>query len=299
MVRTFGRRSGGASGEVLAEGTVTLSGGTGGPISTGASGGEIDVQLDPSNDGQNGQVIDLTYSVQWNNSSGEHEVFIEEDDTSVGNPTVGYRIVGYGVSDLNPTPSTGPTVTTVDDFNDGTADGYSGADGFQVTTTNALEGTHSLTCTDEFGRFSADSHTTTRDGREYLVRVNAQDEGERPGFLVNAQASGSAALNDCYWANFRPDWDQCNLVLRENNSNSATLSSASVSQGLEYGTEYQVGVVLNADSVSVNVYDADGNQIGDGQVASDTTHTGGTYAFYQGTDGTQVGSLWDDVRYRV
>lgn len=77
----------------VAEGTVTLSGSSA-TVSTGvtAAGAKLDAYLDPSGGGANTATVDVSHSIQWNNSAGEYELVIEENTTSVGNPDVGYTV---------------------------------------------------------------------------------------------------------------------------------------------------------------------------------------------------------------
>lgn len=77
---------------IVAEGTVTLSSGTG-SISTGVE-IPVDVYLDPSNRGANGVNIDVSYTVLYDSAVPENTVVINEETTAVGNPTIAYTIIG-------------------------------------------------------------------------------------------------------------------------------------------------------------------------------------------------------------
>lgn len=73
-------------------GTVTLSGGQG-TVSTGVE-HAVYPALDPSNAGGNASDIDVVASVRYDSANNENVVEITEDSTAVGNPTVGYTILG-------------------------------------------------------------------------------------------------------------------------------------------------------------------------------------------------------------
>lgn len=67
----------------LANGIATISTGVTEPVS---------VYLDPSNGGAASANIDVVASARYDSTAGEILVEIEEDSTTVGNPTVGYKI---------------------------------------------------------------------------------------------------------------------------------------------------------------------------------------------------------------
>jgi hypothetical protein len=74
-------------------GTVTLSDGSA-VVETGITdaGRHLDVYLDPTGDGTNRSSVSVSSTVEWNDSRGEYCVRIREDETDVGDPTIGYRI---------------------------------------------------------------------------------------------------------------------------------------------------------------------------------------------------------------
>lgn len=80
---------------IIAAGTATLAGGTA-TVSTGVTttGTHIDVSLDPSGGGVNTADVKAVARAYWDNTAGEYKVEILEDGTSVGNPDIGYVIVG-------------------------------------------------------------------------------------------------------------------------------------------------------------------------------------------------------------
>jgi len=81
--------------DTVATGTATLSSGAA-TISTGVTttGTHLDVYLDPSGGGTNSADVKASARAFWDDNAGEYKVEILEDGTSVGNPDIGYRVVG-------------------------------------------------------------------------------------------------------------------------------------------------------------------------------------------------------------
>jgi len=78
---------------VQASGEVTLSEGSA-VVPTGVTdaGRHLNVHLDPAAGNPTGPSTCVSSALRWDEAAGEYQVRISEDDTDVGNPTVGYKI---------------------------------------------------------------------------------------------------------------------------------------------------------------------------------------------------------------
>lgn len=179
-------------------------------------------------------------------------------------------------------------VTVLESFEDGEWPGeWADEVEYYQLTTDAITGSYSLECTDDYRQVAHTGVTTTRDAT-YACRTVVSQSGAQTWLLTNCQDL-PGALRNSYAARLGPDIDALELIRRVDGS-ATTLASQSVS--LSYGVEYQVALALDGDQLRARVFDASGTELASTSWVTDTTHSGGYLGVY--TDGTNAAGTRHD-----
>lgn len=204
-----------------------------------------------------------------------------DDDTD--NLIYEYILIGQG------NPFSTQTETVLEDFESFNSADYDVESGYSTTTTDPIEGTTSMTCTETFNEvyYTGSDDVTTR-GNEYRCKIRPVGQ---TAFFVSAANTSPSVAQRSYMAIADEDGNALYVRKWDSASNTDDVTSVTLNQDVEYQLGIRFGETGVTDNIEAFVMDANGTELAS-VAMTDDDFTGGVWGF-RSNDGT--GDYWDYV----